>query len=101
MDAELDSVCLKIRKIFASDSMISMSTDIATTKGMRLSYLGVVVHSWRQKSIALDIKELHNRHNADYISSMMAEILADFNVSGRKVFRIVTDSASNMKAAFM
>lgn len=76
MDIELDSVLGKLRKLLASDGLISLSTDIATTKGMRMSFLGVVVHSWKQKSIALDIKELHRRHTGEYIASTMAEILA-------------------------
>uniref|UniRef100_A0A915EH57 Uncharacterized protein n=1 Tax=Ditylenchus dipsaci TaxID=166011 RepID=A0A915EH57_9BILA len=62
----------RVRK---SPAKISISADIATTKGMRRSYLGVAVHFFCDESkslrvAALDMVEMEERHTGPAIAEV-------------------------------
>lgn len=89
-----------INKLINSDGF-TISVNIATTKGMRDSYLGINVHFWNKeiKTYALYMKELEERHTAANIRQVTENCLQGINLS--KILKVVSDGARNMTAAFM
>jgi hypothetical protein len=67
------------------------------------SYLAVTCHfiseHWEVKSVLLSCQQLTDRHTAENILSGFEEVITHFGISD-KVYRVVTDNASNMKKAF-
>lgn len=95
---------LRVTAILKDVRFMSLSSDIMTTKGMRFSYLAVIAHAWYQngwKSFVLDHIEMEESHTAGYIRKLCDSVMAEYEIPTHKIVRVVTDSAANMKAAFM
>lgn len=86
------------------DSCFSLSLDIATTRGMKNSYLGLIVTFFDQndrlRRMALDLHRLKGRHDAAAIKKEAEEALKRWKLSFENVVVTVTDGARSMKAAF-
>uniref|UniRef100_A0A915D116 Transposase n=1 Tax=Ditylenchus dipsaci TaxID=166011 RepID=A0A915D116_9BILA len=79
-----------------------ISADIATTKGLRQSFLGIAVHYWcgdcsTFKVAGLDLVEMEGRHSAHNIAKLLDGSLKKAGLNNSPL-RFVTDGASNMKA---
>lgn len=75
------------------DSSFSLALDIATTRGMKNSYLGLVAiffdHTDQLRRIALDLRRLSGKHDAEAIKKEVENVVCT-----------VTDGAHAMKAVF-
>ena len=54
---------------------------------------------WEVKSLLIACSQLHGRHTGENIVSELEEIVTRLKISD-KVYRVVTDNASNVKKAF-
>jgi hypothetical protein len=75
-----------ISTINQSPSTITVSIDIATTRSMRESYLGMVAHFWDGNSfrtLGLDLVTLKQRHTAEYIKEMTDSALATAGIKDK------------------
>ena len=67
------------------------------------AYLGVTCHfvtkEWKILSLLLSCSKLLGRHTAESILSEFEEVISRTDIS-LKVYRVVTDNASNVKKAF-
>lgn len=106
MDRELQNLVQRVdNAIKSTEFPISLSIDMATTKGMLRSFMGVCAHFFSKArggiaTVALDITEMTIDHTAQNISNELNRILEKHSIDLDKIFRIITDSAYNMKAAF-
>lgn len=98
------SIELNVETILKNNLPFSIAVDIATTKGMKHSYLGVVVYYLNEqleiKNFAFDVIELYERHTGQYLKQVLTDALATQNLSLENASAIVTDGASNMSKAF-
>lgn len=82
----------------------SVSLDIATTKGMKNSYCGVIVSYITEeldiKSFAFDVIALKEKHTGGYLKNAVGESLSKLGLLMEDASAIVTDGASNMAKAF-
>lgn len=94
-----------IRLKLSKTAAFSLAADIATTKGMRDSFLGITVHFWDHnegiKCYALNMATMSERHTAVNIRRVMLEHISNLRLGETKTFRIITDGARNMTAAFV
>jgi hypothetical protein len=91
-------------KYLNGNQLFSLSVDIATTRGMKNAYLGIVASFFDQtdqfRRIALDLCKLSSKHEAAVIKLEVEQVLEQFNLDFSNVAVVVTDGAANMKAAF-
>jgi len=92
--------------LLSSKYKCSFGVDIATTKGMMLSFLGISAHVWsangkRIHVFGLDLVELQERHSAAYVHKTFTETLKKFGLNEAKTLRVVTDCGRNMINAFL
>lgn len=90
------------RTKFSSLQYFSLTTDIWTDTMQTRSFLGLTLHfSEGEKALNcnLGVKELDQRHNAQYIASKLLEICNEWNLKKENVACVVTDGASNMAKA--
>lgn len=82
----------------------SVSLDIATTKSMAASFLGVTVHYldnyFNNICFALAIEQLEGSHNNKLIRQVTSDVLSKYDTELDKVEAFVTDSGANMLKAF-
>ena len=80
----------------------SITLDIWSSRRMH-SYLGVTCHfvseTWEVKSLLIACSQLHGRHTGENIVSEFEEIITRHKLSD-KLYKVVTDNASNVKKAF-
>jgi len=99
-----DSILSHVDVIHFQKLPYSVSVDIATTKGMKSSYLAVMITYMTKelavKTFAFDLVELKGRHTAVNLKRCMSESLSAMNLSIEQASTIITDGASNMSAAF-
>jgi hAT family C-terminal dimerisation region len=85
---------------------INISSDIWTKPGMTGSYLGVMATIYDQSekkklNLALSVKKFKEvRHTAENIYEEMLLVLKSYNIPSNKIWKMVTDSGSNMVCAF-
>jgi len=99
-----ESIKSKVETIIKSKLPYSIALDIATTKGMRKSYLGIIItymdNNLEVKDFALDVIELLERHTGQHLKKEVCDSLAKWNLTLENASAIITDGASNMSAAF-
>ncbi len=92
-----------VLKTLEEAKALNLTIDLWSNRQMR-SYIGITCHfitkKWELQSVMLACKRVSKKHTAENISMWYEEIMAEFNIS-RKIKHIVTDSASNMKKAFL
>lgn len=80
---------------------IALTTDIWTSSYNNTAYLGVTMHyindNWEIKKCLLDFIPIEGSHTGTLISTKLANILQDFNISDR-IISLTTDNGSNMLA---
>jgi hypothetical protein len=100
----LDTIGYHIDQISSNQLPFSIALDIATTKGMRQSFLGIVVFyidtDLTLQRFALDLIELTERHTAQYVYEVVEDALNEWDLCIENVPGVVTDAGANMKAAF-
>lgn len=104
MKNELENLQQQFKDALNKIPNVSISADIATTKGMRSSYIAIIAHYISDGilyCVGLDLMEMSEKHCGLYIKKLVEQVLDNYNFNERKVFRYVSDSAANMKAAFM
>ncbi len=86
----------------SSINSCSITLDIWSSRRMH-GYLGVTVHfvdnDWQMQSYLLSCKIIKGRHTGESICLEYENILEDYGIDA-KVFKTVTDNASNMIKAF-
>lgn len=105
LDVQLKKSITRISERYLTGKQsFSLSLDIATTRGMKNSYLGLVVTFFddadRLQRFALDLRKLTGKHDATSIINETEKALQNWNLSFDNVIITVTDGAANMKAAF-
>lgn len=96
----------KIEDSLSNARRITISADIWTPKGLTSSYLGVVATFYDSKShkrmvVLLAVKRfkaIHHHH--DVVLGLAKEVIKDYAIPSEKIWRIMTDSGSNMIKAF-
>jgi len=100
----VDSVKFNVDSIIRANLPFSIALDVATTKGMKSSYLGIIItyiaEDLELKNFAFDVVELRERHTGENLKAATIDSLAKFGLDIEKVSAIVTDGASNMSTAF-
>ena len=98
-DTLKSSVLQKLKKT----DTINLTIDLWSNRQMQ-SYLGITGHyisdDWNLESVMLACNRVTGRHTGDNIMMWYEEIISDFGVR-EKVKHIITDSASNVKKAFL
>lgn len=93
----LDTIGCHIDQISSNQLPYSITLDIATTKGMRQAFLGIVVFyidtDMTLQRFALDLISLTERHTADYLYEVVKESLKEWDLRIEDVSGLVTDGA--------
>ena len=80
----------------------SVTLDIWSSRRMH-GYLGITCHfvssNWQIKSFLLCCKQIKGRHTGDSISLEYESVTEEYGIT-TKVFKVITDNASNMIKAF-
>ena len=101
MDSTLEHV---VSNYLKDDQCFSIALDIASTRGTKNSYLGIVAsffdHHDHLRRVALDLRNLTSRHNARSIRTETKDALRKLGLSFDNIVVTVTDGARNMKAVF-
>ena len=106
---ELNIVLIELRaKItthIESSNRSSICCDVWSKKGLTSSYLGVTGHFFSRKdrgrhTVTLAVRRVTGSHTAVNIRVLLDEILSEWNIGHGEIFAIITDSGSNMVAAF-
>ena len=91
-----------IKNTLSNVDTCSLTLDIWSSRRMH-AYLGVTCHfvtkEWKILSLLLSCSKLLGRHTAESILSEFEEVISRTDIS-LKVYRVVTDNASNVKKAF-
>ena len=91
----LDSLLVEV-------SSCNLTLDIWSSRRMH-AYIGISIHfvtdGWKLLTYLLACSKMSGSHTADNIQSEYDSIVSKYNLTG-KVFKVVTDNASNMCAAF-
>jgi len=99
-----ESIKANVDRIIGSNLPYSIALDVATTKGMKSSYLGVIItyinEDLELKNFAFDVIELCERHTGANLKKETVESLSKLGLDIEKASSIVTDGATNMSAAF-
>jgi len=99
-----ESIKVNVELIINSNLPYSVALDIATTKGMKSSYLGIILtysaDNLEVKNFALDVIELRERHTGQNLKKEVCDSLQKWNLKLEDASAIVTDGASNMSKAF-
>ena len=98
-----DSLKNSVQEKLKNTDTINLTIDLWSNRQMR-SYLGITGHyisnDWNLESVMLACNRVTGRHTADNIMMWYEEIISAFGVM-EKVKHIITDSASNVKKAFL
>jgi len=82
----------------------ALSLDIATTKSMASSFLGIMVHSLdkhlKNCCFALAIEQLEGSHSNQLIRQVTSKVLDKYGMKIDQVAAFVTDNGGNMLKAF-
>lgn len=107
MDTELDSLHHAIRDYLStSEYKFALGVNIASTKGLLLSFLGISAHVFAKngtciRTFGLEMLVLKQRHTGPYIHSVYLDALKRLGLKEQKIMRVVTDCGSNMLSAFL
>ena len=106
---ELDKVLVTLKQnihaLISQARKVALCADIWSKKGLTSSYLGVTAHFFSRKDhrrhvVTLCVKRTPSPHTAAHVREMVEEVLRDWELSTDKISLIITDSGSNMVAAF-
>ena len=106
---EIDKVVITLKQnmlaLMSQARKIALCADIWSKKGLTSSYLGVTAHFFSRKDhrkhvVTLCVKRMPSPHTAVHVREKVEEVLHDWELSADKVSLIITDSGSNMVAAF-
>lgn len=99
-----NSVQVNVASIIQNKYGFSIALDVATTKGMKQSFLGITVFYMDEKydsvRFALDVVSLRGSHTGAMIQEVTEETLRGCGLNLKDAAAIVTDGASNMIKAF-
>jgi hypothetical protein len=104
IDSHMSMIREKILQL-VGDRPFSISTDEATTKSMNLQCLGIIVHFinvdlMQIQSAAIDLSEVTESPTAEYLNDLAFNSISNFGLDARKLVRVVSDGAANMRLAF-
>ena len=105
LDKVLVTLKLNVEGFLAQARKVSLCTDIWSKKRLTSSYLGVTAHFFSKKDhkrhvMTLCVKRMPSPHTAEHVRQLVDEVLDEWKLSHDKVSAIITDSGSNMVAAF-
>lgn len=81
---------------------MSLTFDVWTETMTETSFLGVTMHFLENtvlKSQCLAVRELKEKHTAEYIECILNNILLNWNINKEKIVTIITDNGANMIAS--
>ena len=91
-----------IRSALMEIDTCSLTLDIWSSRRMH-AYLGITCHfvtkEWEVLSLLISCSQLHGHHTGENILSEFEEVVSRAGIS-LKVYRVVTDNASNVRKAF-
>lgn len=104
IDEKYELFSSKIKTMLSKVEHICLTTDIWTEPFNTQSYIGVAAHyinfeATQLECLSLGIKELEKSHNAEYISTIVSEILDEWHINADSVVAVITDNASNIVKA--
>ncbi|XP_011859700.1 PREDICTED: zinc finger BED domain-containing protein 6-like [Vollenhovia emeryi] len=102
LDAKYNVLSARMQDIFSKIKEFNLTADIWTDTHTTTSYLGVTVHflsGYEMMAATIGVTPLNASHDSQYISRMLEETCAEWNISKVKVKHIVTDNAANIVAA--
>lgn len=70
----------KVKEVIQQSTYVAISADIATTKGMRYSYMGIIAHVWdgiKSRALGLEHVELFEQHKSVYIRKLLEDAILD------------------------
>lgn len=93
----------KITQLLLEAKAVTITTDL-WTKCDQTAFIGVTAHFYGRKdhvryNVVLALKEFRGKHTGDAIFDKLVSILTFWQVDLDKIFKAVTDNASNMAAA--
>ena len=98
----LSRVQCSLESLLLDVSSCNLTLDIWSSRRMH-AYMGISIHfitdGWKLLTYLLACSKMSGSHTADNIQSEYDSIVSKYNLTG-KVFKVVTDNASNMCAAF-
>ena len=106
---ELDKVLVTLKQnvqaLISQARKVSLCADIWSKKGLTSSYLGVTAHFFSRRDhqrhvVTLCVKRMPSPHTAQHVREIVEELLQEWELSVDKISLIITDSGSNMMAAF-
>ena len=97
---QVSETAAKIKLSLQDTSFCSVTLDIWSSRRMH-AYLGVTCHilvNWEIVSYLLACRQIFGAHTGENILADFEDIAGDFQIK-QKIFKAITDNASNMKKA--
>lgn len=91
-----------LREKLKNQNCFSVTSDIWTECMTMTSFLGVTLHyldGTLLQSAFIATIALDERHTAEYISTKLSEVFADWNIRKSDIMAIITDNGTNMTSA--
>uniref|UniRef100_A0A1X7TG49 HAT C-terminal dimerisation domain-containing protein n=1 Tax=Amphimedon queenslandica TaxID=400682 RepID=A0A1X7TG49_AMPQE len=92
----------KIKSLLSSANTCNVTLDIWSSRKMQ-SFLGITCHyltdAFEMKSLLLSCSRLVGHHTGEHIVSEFEDVALTYNIS-EKIFKVISDNASNMKKGF-
>ncbi|XP_011859962.1 PREDICTED: zinc finger BED domain-containing protein 4-like [Vollenhovia emeryi] len=104
IDEKYELLSSKIKTMLSKIDTLRLTTDIWTETFNTQSYIGITAHyinfeGMQLECLSLGIKELEKCHNAEYISTIVSEIVDEWYINADSVVAVITDNASNIVKA--
>jgi len=106
IDEKYEILSLRIKEKLENISVISLTTDVWTDTLNTKAYLGLTGHfvdinCKKLCSVTLGVKELNDRHNADYLGTVIKDVCQQWNIIPDKITVFITDNAANIVKAIV
>lgn len=94
----------RVKTILSNVDSISLTSDIWTDPYNTKGFIGVTAHyidtaKMKLRSIDLGMRELDQKHESAYISTILRSICQDWGIKDTSIQAVITDHAANMKKA--
>ncbi|XP_023211757.1 zinc finger BED domain-containing protein 1-like [Centruroides sculpturatus] len=102
IEEKYKAVSALLRLKISTVQHLSLTTDIWTDTYNNTSHMSLTCHfidGSEFESVALGVKELQDRHTADYISEILQSMCDEWGIEKHQVMAVVTDNGANVSKA--
>lgn len=104
IDDKYDLLSEIVKKRISKISSLTMTTDVWTDTLNTKSFLGITCHFFdnsinQLNNIIIGVTELNQKHNSDYLASVIRTVCEEWNIQLENVTVVITDNGKNISKA--